>query len=129
MTKRKKPIIENIPEEYGKKIDLIVKILTSHLNKSNKEILFKTLLELQKNQEISIDFIRYLLLGVYRKSEINKVNQKRIKEVYRQIDYFTRLLKKEGVKIELRPVSYETWQEDIDLIKIKKQRFLKFFKI
>jgi len=116
-------------EKYIDKLNLIVKILTNHLTKKNKKLLFNTLKEIQENQEISLEFIRYLLLNVQRSSEIEKCKKKKIKEVYTKIGNLRRLLEKNGVKIELRPVTYKVWQNQIDLIKIPKQKFWRFFRV
>lgn len=127
--KRKKPIVEQIPEDYGERLDLIVKILTTHLTKGNKEVLFNVLREIQKTREISIEFIEYLLLGVEKKSELKQISlEERNKAMFKMRD-FQRLLKKSGVNIELRPVTYSRWKRDIDLIKVPCQRTMRFFKL
>ena len=114
---------------YKQKLDLIVKIFNQYLTKKNKELLFEVLRDIQKDKEISLEFIRYLLLGIEKSSDSKNCKKARIKKVYAIINNFRTLLKKRGIKIELRPVTYYSWRDQIDKIKRPEQKYWRFFKV
>jgi len=130
MTKQKKAIRKTIPKSFGGKLDLIVKLLHTHLNKKNKRLLFDTFKALQETQSLSMEYIRYLILNsqnakMKRKTYSNKV----AKHTTKIMQKFGNLLRRNGVKIELQPTTYTVWKNDIDLIKVKEQGVIKRFKI
>ncbi len=130
MPKPKKAIRDKVPDTFGEKLDLIVELLHTRLNKNNKRLLFDTFKELQETTSLSVEYIRYLILNSKNQSIKRKTYSKEIAhETNAIIKKFVKILKRSGVKIELSPMTYKCWKRDIDIIKVEKQGVLRKFRI
>jgi len=128
--KRKQPIRKSIPNQFGKQLDLVVKLLHTHLNRANKRLLFDTLKEIQKVNGLSLEFIRNLILSSSEpksnKHTYSNENRQKANQIIRN---FGKILKRTGIFIDLQPRSYTIWKNDIDLYKTTEQGVLRKFTI